>query len=214
MKNSTKISMSQKLACWQQIRSMLGPSYTSEENWDTHFKDFLDSWEKHPDAIRSRSVRFLQILSENYSFVICFNQPTGSETTANTEALGRSGGKPAWTGGHTRVPCLLGTHQFHRRVAWTSESQQVPGFLCKFNRLRSWGWRKINKMKIIRIKILVTTNVLKSKSGLISIRLPVPPKPKFPSAEFLNSQVEATPRNMCTCRRYNGWFAQKPRTTC
>ncbi|EDW46186.1 protein deadlock [Drosophila sechellia] len=72
MKNSAKISMSQKLACWQQIRSMLGTSYTSEENWDTHFKDFLESWEKHPDPIQSRSdprlpliLKHLEDLQEN-----------------------------------------------------------------------------------------------------------------------------------------------------
>ncbi|EDX18135.1 protein deadlock-like [Drosophila simulans] len=94
MKNSTKISMSQKLACWQQIRSMLGPSYTSEENWDTHFKDFLDSWEKHPDAIRSRSdprllliLKHLEDLEENpHGPVATPESPVCLELTNSTAA--------------------------------------------------------------------------------------------------------------------------------
>ncbi|XP_043643562.1 protein deadlock isoform X2 [Drosophila teissieri] len=44
VKISSKMRMRQKLACWQQILTSLGTSSMSEQEWNTIFKGFLDSW--------------------------------------------------------------------------------------------------------------------------------------------------------------------------
>ncbi|EDX05706.1 GD21652 [Drosophila simulans] len=45
MENLAKIRMSQKLACWQQILTTLGTSSMSEQEWNTFFRGFLESWQ-------------------------------------------------------------------------------------------------------------------------------------------------------------------------
>ncbi|KRJ98821.1 protein deadlock isoform X2 [Drosophila yakuba] len=44
VRNLSKMRMRQKLACWQQILTTLGTSSMSEQEWNTIFKGFLDSW--------------------------------------------------------------------------------------------------------------------------------------------------------------------------
>nr|5XYV_C Chain C, Protein deadlock [Drosophila melanogaster]5XYV_D Chain D, Protein deadlock [Drosophila melanogaster] len=46
MEKLDKIRMSQKLSCWQHILTTLGTSSKTEQEWNTFFKGFLESWRK------------------------------------------------------------------------------------------------------------------------------------------------------------------------
>ncbi|EDV54466.2 uncharacterized protein Dere_GG21522 [Drosophila erecta] len=44
VENLAKMRMRQKLGCWQQILTLLGTNSMSEQEWNTIFKGFLESW--------------------------------------------------------------------------------------------------------------------------------------------------------------------------